>query len=202
MAFNSADRAVYPDRMGEGGGVVDVLTAAGIGLDYGIVRLDRTTSGWLSAGAQLRQHVVEILESSDAVVEHVGSSSVPGILAKPIVDIAVGIASPGAYELVDTALGDDGWIYRGDAGDEGGHVWVLDSHPQHRVAHIHVVDHNSLQWKNYIRFRDLLGRSPEACAAYEAVKVALASSHHDDREAYTAGKSSVVQQLLATAGDA
>ncbi|MEM7338481.1 MAG: GrpB family protein [Actinomycetota bacterium] len=183
--------------MGTGGDVVEVLTAAGIGLDYGTVRLERATSDWLAAGAHLQRHLAATVPAPAVAVEYIGSSSVRGLLAKPIVDIAIGVAAGAALDPVDEALRADRWIYRGDAGDEGGHVWVLEAHEWHRVAHIHVVDHGSAQWRNYLRFRQLLDGSAEARRDYEAVKAELAVTHRDDRTAYTAGKATVVRRLLS-----
>lgn len=89
---------------------------------------------------------------------------------------------------VQTRLEAAGWIYRGDARDEGGHVFVLESHPYRRIAHLHVVARGGTQWRNYLRFRDLLRADASARAQYEATKLLLAAAHPADREAYTLGK--------------
>jgi GrpB-like predicted nucleotidyltransferase (UPF0157 family) len=186
------------------------LAAAGLGLDYGQLRLARTTEAWLAAGAGLRDRVAGLLV--DHPVQVIGSSSVPGLLAKPIIDLAVGIdagadtdADPGtdAGQLPTALLASlvtDGWIYRGDAGGDGGHVFVLELRPWHRVAHLHVVDHNGQQWCDYLALRDLLRRSPEARARYQAVKLRLAERQPTDRKAYTSGKTDVITELLAGDG--
>jgi len=88
-----------------------------------------TSCGWtghLSAGSQrapsLRDHVAAILEDDAAGVEQVGSSSVLGLLAKPIIDLVVGLSRHHDLGAVRTRLQAAGWSYRGDAGDHGGHV--------------------------------------------------------------------------------
>jgi GrpB-like predicted nucleotidyltransferase (UPF0157 family) len=177
-------------------GTVEALTEEGLGLDYGRLRLDRTTEGWLTAGSCLRDHVAAILEGDVAGVEQIGSSSVIGLLAKPIIDLAVGLSEQHDVSSVRTRLESSGWIYRGDAGDNGGRVFVLEARPWHRVAHLHVVDHRGSQWLNYLRFRNLLRRSADARARYEAVKLQLIEKLGDDRQAYTDGKSEVVRSLL------
>jgi GrpB-like predicted nucleotidyltransferase (UPF0157 family) len=177
-------------------GAVEQLTDAGLGLDYEKLRLDRTTETWISAGAHLRDQVAELLGDVDASVEQIGSSSVLGLLAKPVIDLAVGLAAHHEFALVSSTLEAHGWIYRGDAGDNGGQVFVLEARPWHRVAHIHVVDFGKTQWVNYLRLRDLLRGSPEARSRYEAAKLQLADEHGDDRKAYTDGKSAVVTLLL------
>lgn len=173
-----------------------LLTEAGLGLDNDKLQLKRTTQEWVDAGARLREHLADLLAYQVAGVEQVGSSSVVGLLAKPITDIAIGLADERDLHLVQESLVGAGWIYRGDAGASGGHVFVLESRPGHRVAHAHVVDHQGEQWLNYLRLRDLLRADPSARSRYEAVKQQLASQVGDDRVAYTEGKTSIVHQLL------
>jgi GrpB-like predicted nucleotidyltransferase (UPF0157 family) len=102
---------------------------------------------------------------------------------------------------VTARLRADGWIYRGDAGDQGGHIFVLESRPWHRVAHLHVVDHDGDQWRAYLRFREVLRRSPQARERYEAVKLRLAAQRPIDRRAYTNGKTAVVTSILYETSD-
>jgi GrpB-like predicted nucleotidyltransferase (UPF0157 family) len=177
---------------------VEALTDAGLGLDYERLRLDRTTEAWVVAGAHLRDEVADLLDDLALAVEQIGSSSVVGLLAKPIVDLAVGLATPEVLSRVSTRLEGSGWIDRGDAGDNGGQVFVLEARPWHRVAHLHVVDYGRAQWLNYLRLRDLLRRSSEARRQYEAAKLRLVGVYGDDRKAYTDGKSTIVTSLLRT----
>lgn len=139
--------------------------------------------GWIIAGASLRDRVAECLEDIAVGVEHIGSSSVLGLLAKPIVDLAVGLSVLEDLDAVRTRLEAAGWIYRGDAGENGGHIFVLETRPWHRVAHLHGDEYGGAQWLNYLRFRDLLRRSSDARARYEAVKLRLAQEHGADRKA-------------------
>ena len=177
-------------------GVVEALIDAGLGLDCDKLLLDRTTAAWVVAGADLRDCVAELLGDTAAGVEQIGSSSVLGLLAKPIVDLAVGLGARQDLAIVSSTLQAGGWIYRGDAGESGGHVFVLEARPWHRVAHLHVVDYGEAQWLNYLRLRDLLRRSHRARRQYEAAKLQLADQHGDDRKAYADGKSTVVGSLL------
>lgn len=178
---------------------LQALTDAGLGLDYHALRLERTTEGWVAAGSSLRNEVSAAVSAHTACVELVGSSSVVGLLAKPIVDLAIGLSADHDVEAVRQRLEGSGWIYRGDACEHGGHVLVLEDRPGHRVAHVHVVAHGGAQWRVYLRLRDLLRRSPAARQRYEEVKVELVATHFDDREAYTEGKSGIVGELLREA---
>lgn len=160
------------------------------------MRLARTTQAWLTAGAELRSRVAQVLDGITSNVEVIGSSSVLGLLAKPIIDLAVGLGADQPLAPTTTRLEADGWIYRGDAGADGGHVFVLEARPWHRVAHLHVVGYGGDQWRDYLRLRDLLRRSPEARERYEAVKLELVQRTSVDRKAYTRGKDEVVASLL------
>jgi GrpB-like predicted nucleotidyltransferase (UPF0157 family) len=176
---------------------VERLTEAGLGQDYDSMTLGRTTEAWLTAGVELRRRVLHVLDGMTAHVEVVGSSSVLGLLAKPVIDLAVGLNEGEPLTPTATRLRVDGWIYRGDAGADGGHVFVLEAWPGHRVAHLHVVRFDEGAWRDYLRLRDLLRRRPDARERYEAVKLALARRDPVDRRAYTLGKTQVVASLLA-----
>jgi GrpB-like predicted nucleotidyltransferase (UPF0157 family) len=173
------------------------MTSAGLGLDYGTVRLERTPDQWPTLGSTLQERLAKLLGTRVADIDQIGSSSVPGLLAKPILDLAVGLGPHQDLPPVIQAMESDGWIYRGDAGTNGGHVFVLEARPGHRVAHVHIVEHEGTQWRNYRRLRDLLQSDPEARRRYEIVKVRLAERHPYDGKAYTGGKTEIVADLLA-----
>jgi GrpB-like predicted nucleotidyltransferase (UPF0157 family) len=181
---------------------VEWLLDVGLGLDYHVLRLDHTDERWLKAGERLRDDIAADLGGLVSGVEQIGSSSVIGLLAKPIIDLAVGIAAGQELPPVRERLEAAGWIYRGDAGANGGHVFVLEARPWHRVAHIHVVDFDGEPWRRYLLFRDLLRRDPAARAQYESVKRQVAAAVGDDRTTYTDRKSSIVSHLLAGADNA
>jgi GrpB-like predicted nucleotidyltransferase (UPF0157 family) len=181
---------------------VDWLTDVGLGLDYHVLRLDRTDERWIVAGERLRDDIDTSLVGLALGVEQIGSSSVIGLLAKPIIDIAVGIAVDQELPPVRERLEAAGWIYRGDAGANGGHVFVLEARPWHRVAHIHVVTFDGEQWHQYLLFRDLLRRDPAARAQYESAKHQVAAEVGDDRKTYTDRKSIIVGHLLDGPADA
>ena len=183
-------------RQNEG---MDWLADVGLGLDHDSLLLVRTTAAWVDAGARLRREVADRLAGFAAGVEQVGSSSVKGLLAKPIVDLAIGATTDQELTPVRKRMESAGWIYRGDAGAQGGHVFALESAPSHRVAHAHVVEHLGEQWRNYVRLRDLLRGSPEARQRYEDTKLRLINEVGDDRAVYTEGKTEIIASLLAEA---
>jgi GrpB-like predicted nucleotidyltransferase (UPF0157 family) len=172
--------------------------AVGLGLEIGVVRLVRTDEAWADTGRRLAAEVHDAVGHAAVAVEHIGSTAVPGLLAKPIVDLAIGVRCDTAVVEVAAPLSHLGWIFRGDAGEAGGWVFVLEDRPERRVAHAHGVEFGGAQWSRYAEFRDLLRRSAAARRTYERVKQRLASLHPEDRRAYTAGKDDVVHGLFGT----
>jgi GrpB-like predicted nucleotidyltransferase (UPF0157 family) len=99
-------------------------------------------------------------------VQHVGSTAVPDLPAKPILDIAAGVATFDAIREISRRLARIGYLYRGDHGDAGGHLFVIESAPDIRTIHLHVVQHSGTQWRDYLAFRDLLRHTPAICRRY------------------------------------
>ena len=182
------------------GGPAERLRALGLGLDHGSVQLVETPDAWARAGEELAAEVAALLGDRAVAVEAVGSSAVVGLLAKLIVDLAVGLGPDQPLEPVHTALTRAGWEHRGDAGEHGGQVFVLDARPWHRVAHLHVVDHGGRQWTNYLAFRDLLRHDDDARRRYGEDKVRAAEEHQDDRPSYQAAKGGFVDGVLGSLG--
>jgi GrpB-like predicted nucleotidyltransferase (UPF0157 family) len=150
--------------------------------------------GWGEAFARLAAELGRALDG--ATIEHVGSTAVPGLRAKPILDVAVGVASPSEREL-RRRLEPLGFVWRGDAAGDGGLLFVLENRPDRRVAHVHVVEHGGRDWREYLAFRDRLRRDAAARAAYVELKEALAARFPHDRGSYTAGKHDFIEALLA-----
>jgi GrpB-like predicted nucleotidyltransferase (UPF0157 family) len=123
---------------------------------------------------------------------------VPGLAAKPIIDIAIGVQGEMRIDRIIRVLEPLGWIYRGDAADDGGHVFVFDDRPDHRIAHLHVVSTDDPQWLRYLAFRDRLRRDPVARAEYDALKRRLANQFPEDRKAYTAAKESFIRHMVTS----
>jgi GrpB-like predicted nucleotidyltransferase (UPF0157 family) len=133
-----------------------------------------------------------------ARVEHVGSTSVPGLPAKPILDIDVIV---GAYDVpaAVAALGGIGYVHRGDLGVAGREAFhALDAEPR---RHVYVCTAGTLNVRNHLAVRDVLRRRDDLRDAYGAVKRALADDPAMDIDTYLAGKSAVLQEALRDSGE-
>lgn len=173
------------------------FAAAGLGLQQGTVRLVPAKRQWAAVADQLAAEIRSALPGVAAAVAHIGSTAIPGLLAKPVIDLAVAVPAEAAVEDIAGPMARLGWLYRGDAGPDGGWTFVLDDAPGRRVAHAHAVEHGGGQWLRYLQFRELLRSSSTARQTYEAMKRNLAEQHPDARRDYTAGKAIAVQQLLS-----
>jgi GrpB-like predicted nucleotidyltransferase (UPF0157 family) len=167
-----------------------------LGLAYGSVTLAPYNASWSSAYSAERARLAAALAAVRCRIEHVGSTAVPELRAKPIIDIAVGIAADTPIESMVAALQRIGYRYRGDAKEQGGQIFVLESSPGIRTHHLHVVALDDPQWREYLAFRDLLRHNADARRTYATEKQRLADRYRSDRQAYTAGKQEIIQTLL------
>jgi GrpB-like predicted nucleotidyltransferase (UPF0157 family) len=134
-------------------------------------------------------------------VEHVGSTAVPGLAAKPIIDLMASVRD--LDEVVDQAgerLTADGWCFVPPELDSGG-SWRRffvkpDQSGQHRYAHLHVIAAGHPRWAEQLAFRDALRRDDELAGRYADLKRRLAAEHAEDREAYTDAKGEFVRDAL------
>ncbi len=130
-----------------------------------------------------------------AEVEHVGSTAVPGLAAKPIRDLQAAVEDLRCASSFASTLAPDDWHYVEPELD--GRLWrrflVSDGR---RVAHLHVMTRDSARWNEQLAFRDALRDDRRLVESYAAMKSALAARHVDDREAYTAAKSSFIRAVL------
>ena len=162
----------------------------------GTVYLEPHQSEWERSAEETIRTLKNILGSVAVDIQHVGSTSILTISAKPIIDIAVAIND---YELI---------LSKRDVLEKADIVFRFDERPDQllfvmgdfekdtRSHHIHVVLYGSDEWNNYINFRDYLNSNIEAAKEYEAVKLRLAEQYPDDRIAYTDVKQEVIDKLI------
>ena len=163
----------------------------------GAVELAEHSPLWEQAFIEERAWLMSALESVPCEIEHIGSTAVPGLEAKPILDIAVGIK--GSYPVQDCipVLEEAGYTYRGDDG-EVGHMFAKGTE-DNRTHYLHLVRLGDSNWDRWLTFRDYLRQNEAARRTYGREKTRLATMHETDRDAYTARKGRVIGALLARA---
>ena len=147
------------------------------------------------AATTLRRVLPEAL-----LVEHIGSTAVPGLLAKDTVDVLVVIDDLRIVRERAPALAVAGFDLRlGAHVTRDDHLFLRRVVDHHRTHHVHVLLPSSPEVADYLLFRDYLRAHPEVAADYGAAKARLAEQHADDRMAYVLAKPAVVEPLLADA---
>lgn len=168
------------------------------GLTPGSVVLAEHNPQWAVLYEEEAARLREALGSVVLGMEHYGSTSIPGIKAKPIIDILVGVRRlDDALDHI-AAMSAIGYDYAADAGVPRHHIFGKGVARTHIV---HFVEYDSDRWHEAVRFRDRLRAEPDEAAAYERLKTELAAMHPNDRAAYTEGKTSFVERVQAPPDD-
>jgi GrpB-like predicted nucleotidyltransferase (UPF0157 family) len=168
-----------------------------IGLLRHTVRLVQHEPVWELLFATEAAAIRSCLGDIGVDVQHVGSTAVPGLAAKPILDIAVAVNAPEAVALSATLLSGIGYLDRGSAGRNGGHLLVREAEADVRTTHVHIVHVEDPQWEDYLWFRNSLRTDERMRHTYSELKTRLAEAHDTDRRAYTAGKDLFIRSVLA-----
>ncbi len=166
-----------------------------------IVQIVPSDPAWPQRYQEERARVIEAAAPLLLAIEHIGSTAVPGLAAKPFIDIMAAVAqlSDGAaasaalaglgYELRESGMRDRLFLRRRDPA-------------QGLVFHLHIVEHASWPERNERLLRDYLLAHPEAARAYGALKRQLALAHAHDGLAYTKAKTGFIQSTVDAARDA
>jgi GrpB-like predicted nucleotidyltransferase (UPF0157 family) len=170
-----------------------VLAMTGVPKDP--VRVVPYDPSWPEQFETERARVAASLGELPARVEHIGSTAVPGLAAKPIVDVMVGRPSGSELAPYVEALRGLGYDYRGENGLPGRHYF---KRADPRPYHLHLVVLGGDFWRTHLLFRDALRQSPRLALEYERLKRDLAARHGDDRLAYTSAKGPFITGVLRT----
>lgn len=128
-------------------------------------------------------------------IHHVGSTAVPGLEAKPIIDILGGVRDLARARDCFEPLASLGYLYASYLPEEM--HWFCKPSPAYRTHHLHLVPVESARYRAELSFRDLLRADPRLTADYAALKRRLVERYRDDREAYTEAKGGFIQAALA-----
>jgi GrpB-like predicted nucleotidyltransferase (UPF0157 family) len=176
-----------------------IFDGANLGLHRGSVVLRESDPAWATAYGRLAGQLRPALAGLVTAIEHVGSTAVPGLPAKPILDVAIGLEPGTDPAPVTAALESLGFLYRGSGSDgETDLMFGFEDEPRRRVVNAHVVTHGGALWRDYVDLRDRLRSDPDARSAYARLKQDLAERYPGDRHSYVDGKSDFVARLLAS----
>jgi GrpB-like predicted nucleotidyltransferase (UPF0157 family)/ribosomal protein S18 acetylase RimI-like enzyme len=159
------------------------------------IRLAPYDPSWPERFAEEKALLSEAIGTWDTGgIHHVGSTAVPGLDAKPIIDILVGVENLDASRACFEPLAKLGYLYAPYRADEM--HWFCKPHPSRRTHHLHLVPTDSRRFRDELAFRDRLRDSNEAAEEYVSLKRDLAERFANDREAYTDAKADFIRRSL------
>lgn len=154
---------------------------------------------WPRRFAEERAVLAEVLRPWLAgPIEHIGSTAVPGLAAKPVIDIMAAVESLEASRPAVEALASLGYLYAPYRAEVM--HWLCKPSPEVRTHHLHLVPIASRLWKDRIEFRNRLRSDPALADAYACLKRDLARMYMNDRDSYTDGKQPFVEMVLRGRG--
>jgi GrpB-like predicted nucleotidyltransferase (UPF0157 family) len=165
-----------------------------LGLERSSVKLVPHQIGWREAFEVEQRRLSSALGAAARKIEHVGSTAVPDLMAKPIIDIAIAVDSFDQIQAWPQALAIHDYAYFGDRRGWKDHFFAKGPEKL-RTFYLHVVEAEGIRWRNYLRFRDRLRTSPELREEYQALKLSAAESKAS-RDAYTASKDDFIARVL------
>jgi GrpB-like predicted nucleotidyltransferase (UPF0157 family) len=167
------------------------------GLGWREVRLVPHDPRWAQAYRREAARLQQALGAHALEIAHIGSTAVPGLVAKPLLDIMVAVTSLQERETVIPLLERAGYEFRPhDTLPE--RLFFIAGAPEARRVNLSLAAWDSAYWRDHLAFRDILRARPEVATAYARLKVDLAERYPADRLAYTAAKGEFVARVLAT----
>lgn len=155
---------------------------------------------WKTDFECIRQEIVAAVGELVVGIEHVGSTSVEGLSAKPCIDIDVIIKDESVFDLIVAGLQKIGYIHEGNLGIEGREAFRYTDKPHLQNHHLYVCPMGSRELHRHITFRNFLRNHPEAVKKYSAVKEEAARLYPDDIGKYMAYKSSCIEEMYVLCG--
>jgi GrpB-like predicted nucleotidyltransferase (UPF0157 family) len=157
------------------------------------------SEAWPADFARIRDAVHAAFAPCAVEIDHIGSTAVPGLAAKPVIDVLVGVRHLREAEAAIPALAARGFAYVSKYERElpMRRYFVRDATDDTPRAHVHAVETGSTIGRRHLAFRDALRADPALREAYQALKLRLAREHADDKAAYTAAKDPFIRAALA-----
>lgn len=159
---------------------------------------------WVKLAEEEISILKKLLADHDWVtdIQHIGSTAIPGLAAKPIIDIYLGARSIEEAEKAIGLLEKIGYVFWYDNPNKEKMFFVKGMPPfgTGRTHHVHIVKYDSDYWQARILFRDYMRNHPNEIQDYANLKYELMQKHRNDREAYTDAKSEYIAAILKKAG--
>lgn len=155
---------------------------------------------WKNEFQKIKSYLEKALENSIITIEHVGSTSVEGLSAKPIIDIDVVIKDYDNFEDVKSRLGRLGYHHEGDLGIKCREAFRYDEKPEFMTHHLYVCPQDSDELKRHIAFRDYLRTYREERDKYSEIKLQAAKRYPTDIDSYIETKGPCITEIYRKIG--
>ena len=161
------------------------------------VALSAHDPAWAPSFEAERARLQALLPDIFLAIEHIGSTAVPGLVAKPVIDLLAAVESLDGVDVLVDRLCENGYTtsreFNATLADRR---WLMRWRDGHRTHHLHIVVLGGQPWHDRLAFRDALRRDPALADRYATLKTELAATHQADREAYTAAKAAFVREAV------
>ena len=161
------------------------------------VKLEKYNSKWIKMFQEEKENLEKIIGNIVLNIEHIGSTSIIGLSAKPIIDIALAVHKLTDFEQIKDKFSDYPYSYK--INYENDEVLIRKHHNDEITHFIHFMEIDSDRYKNTILFRDYLNNHQDALQKYQKLKEKLAIKYANEREKYTASKNEFIQEILKKA---
>lgn len=169
-----------------------------IGLNREEVKLFPHSAEWAKEFEKEKRILKKILGDDAIEIYHVGSTSIPGLMAKPIIDIAVGVKDEQTQIKLIPVLASFGYDIK-DSIKEKGEILARKGPPELRTHYVHVEILGSSKWEEHILFKNYLIKHPEYIQKYQELKQKLAKECQGNRRLYTPQKDAFIKDVLQKA---
>ena len=169
-----------------------------IGLKRGIVHLAPYSKEWAALFEKEKILVQKTLGPVALDIQHVGSTAIPDMIAKPIIDIAVGVKTVNDFGECTKPLRSAGYLLRENASNWR-EFFFAKGPEEKRTYHLHLMKYNGEIWKDYLAFRDYMRANKKCAQEYASLKENLSNKYFEKRVEYTAGKSKFIRETIKTA---
>jgi GrpB-like predicted nucleotidyltransferase (UPF0157 family) len=167
-----------------------------IGLARGTVEVVPYTSQWSILFQQEQILLREALGELALDIQHIGSTAIPGLASKPIIDIGIAVIDLALVSQCIAPLTSLGYHYFGDREQRGDEFFAKGTEDR-RTHYVHILALSHAAWQNYLDFRDYLIAHPTELESYARLKTDLATHHKHNRAAYTKAKNDFIKETLS-----
>lgn len=167
------------------------------GLNREEIKLVEYNQYWEKLFQKEKEVLEKTLQPGLIEIEHVGSTAIKGIKAKPVIGIMAGLNSINSWQKHEKKLREVGYEFEADNLEEKDHILFIKTNKEGKILfNLKLTEHNSRSWNNNIFFRDFLTKNKEKAQEYETLKISLFKKYKKDKEKYNHGKDSFVKEIL------